>query len=302
MRHITKIDAHQHLWDVEKNYYPWLTEGDLEVEILGDYSALRRNYLIDDYLADIAHQNVVKSVHLHGEWDYDDPVGETRWLQAIADRHGYPHGIVSYANLADPAVEYVLEQHAAFSNMRGIRMLLNWDEDPALRAGFAARGDYLVSDDWRSGYRLLEKYGFSYDFQIYWRQMADAADVARSFPNIQTILDHTGMPIDRSEDGVRGWREGMRRLAAEPNTAVKISALGVIFQDEWSVEAIRPFVLDTIEMFGVERTMFAGNFPVDRIFLDYDSIFDAYGEIVSDFSATEIAMLFHDSAARIYRV
>src|SRR5882724_10593372 len=57
------IDGHMHLWDIDKNYYPWLTD-QMRALWIGDYAKIRRNYLVSDYLRDAEGENVVKSVHL----------------------------------------------------------------------------------------------------------------------------------------------------------------------------------------------------------------------------------------------
>ena len=88
------IDPHHHLWDLEQHRYPWLQD-EVKPAAFGDYTALRKSYLLEDFLADARNQNVVKSVHLDVGFDPADPAGETRWLQGLADRHGFPHGIAS---------------------------------------------------------------------------------------------------------------------------------------------------------------------------------------------------------------
>ena len=93
----------------------------------------------------------------------------------------------------------------------------------------------------------------------------------------------------------------MEMLAACPNVAVKISGLGMMFHD-WTVQTIRPFVIDTITIFGVERSMFASNFPVDGMYSSYDVLWNAYLDIVRDLPADDLACLFHDTAERIYRL
>ena len=123
------IDPHHHLWDLENHRYPWLQDG-VKPIVFGDYTALCKSYLLEDFLADARRQNVVKSVHLDVGYDPTDPVGETRWLQALADRHGYPHGIVGYADLSRPDVEDLLAAHCEAPNFRGIRQSLNYDPDP----------------------------------------------------------------------------------------------------------------------------------------------------------------------------
>ncbi len=193
------VDSHHYLCDLGTNYYPWLMDEPIWKRVLGDYTPIRRSYLIDEFLADARPQNVVKSVHLQMGWDFRDPVGETRWLQGIADqRGGYPHGIVGFARLEADDIDEVLEGHLEFRNFRGIRQILNWDPDPV--RSFVDRPDYMTDPKWLDGFARLRPRFLSFDLQIYYPQMGDAADLARRFPDVQIILDHAGMPIDRDPE------------------------------------------------------------------------------------------------------
>lgn len=294
------IDAHHHLWNLDELRYPWLEEEKAEA-FFGSYERIRRNYLLSDYLADCANRDVVKSVHLQAEHDPSAPVKETEWLQSVADAPdsgGFPHAIVAFADLSEPGVEAVLEAHCAYPNVRGIRQILNYHEDE--RYTYTPR-NLLDDERWREQFGLLDKYGLSFDMQLYHRQMPQGAKLARTHPDTRIIVNHTGMPLERDEEGLAGWRRGMEMLAACDNVAVKISGLGMCDPD-WTVESLRPFVLRTIDTFGVERCLFASNFPVDKVFSDYDTLFDAFDEITAGFSGSERAALFHDNAARFYRL
>jgi predicted TIM-barrel fold metal-dependent hydrolase len=293
------IDPHHHLWDLGRNKYPWLQERPLRPRVEGDVSPIARDYLLEDYRADTRNQNVVKSVAVESGWDPSDPVGEAAWLQGLADKHGFPHGIVARATLDAPDVERVLEAHAAYQNVRGIRHIVNWHPDPVKT--YVDRPDLIRTAEWRRGFSLLRRFGFSFDLQLYPAQMADAAALAHEFPDVPIILNHAGMPVDRDGQGLDLWRRGMRELAAAPNVAVKISGLGVVDR-QWTVKSIRPFVLQTIEAFGVSRCMFASNFPVDKLWSDFDALYAAFREVTEPFSAAERRQLFHDNAARYYRL
>jgi predicted TIM-barrel fold metal-dependent hydrolase len=293
------IDPHHHLWDLEHNRYPWLQTRPLTPRLEGDIEPIARSYVIDDYLKDVRKHNVVKSVHVECGWDPDNPVGETAWLQSVADRHGFPHGIVARAELDALEVEEILAGHAQYKNTRGIRHIVCWHRDPV--KSYVARPDLLIDSRWRHGFRLLRKFGFSFDLQLYPSQMSGALDLARSYPETLIILDHAGMPVDRDEEGIQTWRQGLRGLAAAPNVVVKISGLGAV-DWHWTVESIRPFVLETIDIFGVDRCMFASNFPVDKLFSDFDSLYSAFYSITRDFSPGEKRRLFHDNAARYYQL
>ena len=246
---------------------------------------------------------LVKSVHVQAEWDHEsDPVGETAWLQSVADSdasRGMPHAIIGFADLAQPESPDLIARHAEHANWRGIRHMLNWAEDPKWR--FTDRNDLMTDPDWLRGYRALADHDGSFDLQVWPWQLADAADLAHRVPEVPIVLDHTGMPRDWDEAGVKVWRNGMKALANTDNVSVKISALGM-FAGEFTADRIRQFVLDSIEIFGVDRCMFASNYPVDMLFSSYAAIWDAYDEITSDFSDAERDKIFKSNAERYYRI
>jgi len=295
-------DPHHHLWDLEKHHYPWLAKP--VDHFAGDYSSIRRTYLVKDFLKDALPAGIVKSVHLQAEFDHtQDPAKETEWLQGVHDSpgsKGLPTAVVGYADFSAPDVERVLARHAAFPTMRGIRQILNWSADrPELR--FIGRGDLMGDRKWRAGYRLLARFGMSFDMQVWPWQLAEAAALAQEIPEVPMILNHTGLPIRRDRDGIEEWRKGMRALAAVPHVNVKISGLGM-FQRSFKADDIKPFVLDTIETFGVGRSMFASNFPVDSLASSYVHLWECYDAITARFPAGERSRLFHDNAVRIYRL
>ena len=109
------------------------------------------------------------------------------------------------------------------------------------------------------------------------------------------------LPADRSPAGLDGWRQAIRLAAEQPNIAIKISGIGVK-GEAWTVEANRPIVLDTIDAFGPDRCLFASNFPVDSLVVDFDTLFNGFKTITRGFSASDRAKMFHDNAARIYRL
>ena len=297
----TFIDTHHHLWDLENNPYPWLTEG--IDHFIGDYSIFRRTYLISHLHEDAKGLPLAKSVHVQAEWDHEsDPVGETAWLQSVADSddsRGMPHAIIGFADLSQPDAPELVARHAEYPNWRGIRHMLNWAEDPTWR--FTDRNDLMTDADWLRGYRALADHDGSFDLQVWPWQLEDAADLAHRVPNVPIVLDHTGMPRDWDDAGIELWRKGMSALASADNVSVKISALGM-FSGEFTADRIRGFVLDTIDIVGVDRCMFASNYPVDMMFSSYAAIWHAYDEITADFSDSDRQKLFETNAERYYRI
>jgi predicted TIM-barrel fold metal-dependent hydrolase len=292
------VDAHHHLWDHGRNVYPWL-RGELHDRGWGDIRPLQRNYLVGDLLADATGQGLAKSVHVQANFDPSNPVGETAWLEEVAAEHRLPTAIVGFADFTAENVHALLDAHAHASNrMRGIRQVLNRHSDPKLNR---APEDYLASDAWAANLGLLSRYGWSFDAQVYYQQMPALAVLAHRYPDIQFVLDHAGMPAERDEAGIDGWRRGMQQLATCPNVAVKLCGYGMV-DNRWTVESLRPFVLQPIEWFSPERCMFGSNFPVDRLMSSYDRLWSAYREITAAFSADERRQLFRTTAERIYRI
>jgi len=291
------IDPHFHLWDLDNNYYPWLSDG-VKPSAFGDYTAINKTYLIEDYLSDAKNQNVVKAVHLDVGYDPSDPAGETRWLQGVADKHGFPHGIVGYADLRKADVGKLLDEHMQCANFRGIRQSMNFHKDTAKT--YLTEPEVSRTPEWRRGFQELANRNLSFDLQLYYWQMEEFLQLAADFPDLHIILNHTGMQVDGPEH-FEGWRKGMRILSQAPNVACKISGLGM-GNWNWTTEEITPYVEEAIGVFGVDRCMFASNFPVDKLFSSYDAIFDAFKTITKSYATEERSKLFHANAERLYRL
>jgi len=293
------IDAHHHLWDLGLGTYPWLAATGRDEMVFGDTTPLRRNYLPADLRADAARQNLVASVHIEAGWDAADPVGETRWLDGLAAHESLPMVFVVAAPLHRPEAEAVLAAHRAFARVRGVRFILSWHDDPKKR--FAERPDFMTDAAWLAGFALLRKFDLSFDLMIYPGQMAEAARLAARFPDIAIIVNHAGSPVDRDAAGMAQWRRGLGLLAAQPNVAIKISDL-VAYDHHWTIDSLRPVVLACIDAFGTDRALFASDAPVAGLHATYDEAYGAFKTIVTDFSAAEQRRLFHDNAARLYRI
>ncbi len=299
MDEVKVVDAHHHLWDLDALHYPFLTDAVADDFFLGEYGAIRRNYLARDFRRDSADQNVVKTVHVEAECNRDRQVDETRWLTGVHAAHGFPNAIVGHAWFDRENTEEILAAHAEFPLVRGIRSKPRTAPSPA---EMTPGGPGTMQDErWLAGFALLEKYRLSWDLRVPYWHLAEAAEVARAFPGTQIVLNHTGFPWDRSPAGLAAWREGMAALAARPNVHVKISCL-CLREGPWTVAGNRPVVLETIELFGVDRCMFASNFPVDRLRASYDTIYTAFKAIVADFPAADRAKLFAENAMRFYRI
>ena len=291
------IDAHHHFWDPATNYHPWLRDEPMIAFRYGDYAPLKQPFLPADYRRVADRHNVVANVTMEGEWDPRDPLGESRWMQQLAASSGSPQAHVAQIWLdADDAAE-VLAAQAAFAIVKSVRHKPRAAASPE----YVERGapGSLSCPRWRAGYAELAQFGLRFDLQVPWWHLYEAAELAGDYPATPLILNHTGLPSERSPAALAGWREALRALADAPHAWLKISGLGLPGQP-WRLDDNRKLIRDAIDIFGVHRCMFASNFPVDGLCGSFDVIYNGFKQAVADLPPAQQRRLFHDNAAACY--
>ena len=281
------IDTHMHLWDIA-NGYKWLPHV--------AKGALNHNFLVKDYLEMSKGTPISQMIHIECGGFPDNPVLETKWVQEQADRYGCPQGIAAFAQLNRADVEKTLKGHLEYPNLRSIRMPLNY-----VAGSFGAdRDDYMRDPDWRRGYALLSKYNLPFEMQIYDTQIPDAAELARSFPDILIILEHLGWPLKAEEEDMPLWRDRLAEIAQYPNVFLKISCIGWIFQKN-DEKAILPYIREALHLFGVDRCMVGSNCPPDSLFIPFHEIFRIFKTALAPYSDKDQEKVFYANAKKIYR-
>ncbi len=258
-------------------------------------------------------------------------VGEVEFVQGIAAQSASGHygstvvagAIVGNANLMlGDGVTPVLEALSFAGNVRfrGIRCTTAWDASPEVTAARATAPGMLAEPKFREGAACLQRLGLSYDAILYHPQLPELADFARALPDLTIILNHVGRPLGigpyagRRDELMEGWRRGIDAVAECPNVVVKVGGLGnPISGFDWHqrtlppgsreiAQAAAPYYLYCIEKFGADRCMFESNFPVDKQSYSYTVCWNAFKRLTRDFSGGEQADLFHNTAARAYRL
>ena len=293
------VDAHHHLWDLEANpHYPWLLNP-VQPSHMGDYSALQKSYRLADYLADFGSNPPVASVHVEANWRDDDPVHETKWLQTLADRAGYPQAIVCYVDLAADDAPAVLERQAQFRNVRGVRRMVAPAGEglPALRPG----ATILCDQRFLKNLKLLRRFDLSFDLQATPAIMEDAVRMADAHPDLPVALTHMGLPLDRSADGLSFWRHKLALMSRRPNVFVKLSGLAML-DPHWTPASIAANVRIVTDLFGPDRCMFGTNFPVDKLRAAPAALLTAFAASLTGFTDQERHAILAGTAARFYRL
>ena len=293
------IDAHHHFWDLNQNYYPFLSDKIDENFFLGNYEFIRKNYLPNDYLNDSKEHNVIGTIHCEAEWDRNDQVGETRWLENLSKKNKFPNAIVAHAWFHKNNSEEIIAKQASFDMVKGIR------SKPITK--LSPNSDDLTGEgsmqdiNWRNGLKLLEKYNLNYDLRIPNWHLEEAIEIVRLIPNTKVIINHAGFPWDRTKQGMEYWRKGIKLMSLEPNTFIKLSEFGVKDKD-WDYSQNEQIIKELIDLFSPQRCMFASNFPVSKIKISFKDLYNNYKKIVKSFSSDEKKWLFAKTASEVYNL
>lgn len=291
------VDAHHHLWRVRD--LPWLS-GPIRPRIFGEYEALRRDYLGDEYGRQVRAAGFTDSVYVQANWPLERSVDEVRWVQRQHEETGWPSAIVGAADLLAPgAVGTFAAQREASELMRGIRLQLHWHENEQYR--FAARPDQMHDPVLRENIARLAEFGWVFELQVFAGQMRDAARFVAEFPEITFVLVHAGMLESTRRDHVEPWRAGLEQLAAEPNVFCKLSGQGT-FVRRIDTELIDLVLTTSLELFGSRRCLFGTNLPVETIWTDAATLTSAWFAALARHPVRVRQDVLATTARRVYRL
>jgi predicted TIM-barrel fold metal-dependent hydrolase len=288
------VDAHVHLFDHTANRHEFLERRDETFEALvGDYAALPRTYLLDDYLRDSGSRRV-EGIVWH-EFLSTDPVREAQWGQALADASPIPQAVVALVEFRDPALEERLDFYRSLRNVTAVREHLGWDFADPLRR-FAARPDLLTDPAWRAGLSRLGGWDVACGLEVFAHQLPELLDVVRGHPDIRFTMAVMGWPLDLTADGQARWRRDVAAISRCQNVCASISAVECVLGRDWTVAAARPWVETLIDDFGPERCMLGAHLPIARLSYGFEFLHDAYDELLVSLSPGEQARLFGATA------
>jgi predicted TIM-barrel fold metal-dependent hydrolase len=296
------LDAHHHFWKLDgTGHYPWLQEAYDESFFLGDYTPILHTFLLEEYRSATFGFPVIGTVHVEAERDVDEEVAETQFIQSLheIDPH-FPAAAVGHASFTSPKLHEVLQQHAQSGIVRGIRAKPRTATSPS----DSVRGEpnTLGDQHWISGLAALESYGFSWDLRVPYWHLTEAAEVLSDLPATTVVLNHCGLPLDRSSVGLATWRRGMEDLAALPKVMVKVSELGLP-HNRWDRASNERVIAETVSIFGFERSMFASNLPVATLTAaNFGEIITTVLHALPNATHDQIDQLFARTAAECYRI
>ena len=273
-----RIDAHHHFWRYTPQEYGWIDDA---------MAAIRRDFLPRDLAAEIASAGIDAVVSVQACHTVD----ETEFLLEQAAQHSWIAGVVGWVPLIDPTVGDVLARLAAHPCLRGIRHVLQAEPDA-----------YMDRPDFNAGIAQLRALNLTYDILIYHSQLPAAIRLVDRHPGQVFVLDHIAKPAIRAGE-LQPWARDMAELARRPNVFCKLS--GIVTEADyktWSYEQILPYMQTALDAFTPARLMFGSDWPVCRVATTYSGWVNTVDRFASTLSDTEREALFHDTAARAYRL
>jgi L-fuconolactonase len=278
------IDTHVHLWDLDRLRLPWIEKG----------TPLARSYVIKDYQTAIAGQNVVKGVYMEVDVDARDLVAEAEFVLETCRRGDTPLvAAVIGGRPADEGFGAYLRRFRGNRYLKGVRQVLH---------SASAKPGYCLTPAFVRGIRLLGEQGLSFDLCMRPTDLGDAVKLAEACPDTRFILDHCGNGPVYAEDRSQ-WQRDMERLARLRNVvACKISGIVVQAREKWTADHLAPVINHSLDSFGPDRVMFAGDWPVCTLRATYRQWLDALKSIVRNRPAADQRRLLHDNAVRVYGI
>lgn len=286
------IDTHQHLWDLGKFRLPWTK----------NEPKLAKNHLMSDYLtatADLGKvggqpAHMVKTIYMEVDVDPAQQTAEAEYVLDLCTRADNPMAaaVVSGRPASDGFEKY-LEPFKNSACIKGVRQVLHGPSTPA---------GYCLDKKFVRGIRLLGERGLSFDLCVRPGELLDAAKLIDQCPDTRFILDHCGNgDVQAKERGQ--WEKDMAAVAKRKQVVCKVSGIVVTAKPErWTAEDLAPIIKHTLEVFGPDRVMFGGDWPVCTKTATFKQWFQALASIVGGRGAEEQRKLFHDNAVRVYRL
>jgi L-fuconolactonase len=283
------IDTHLHIWDFNQ----------LNYSAFKGHPLFGRSYQIEDYQRDCGDLDIEAMVFLECYADFSSTNGqyieEIKFVEESSKRDPRIRGIVPMAPVEWGArVETILEEmrdnHPA---VKGIRRIVEFDKDPR---ALALSGNFI------EGVNRLAKFGYHFEINVNHTQMDIVKDFVKMVPEVRMILDHCGKP-GIVEGAIEQYQNDVAELSKHPNLWIKLSDLPVeADHNSWTEDDLRPYIDATIESFGFDRTIYAGDYPICLQATTLPRWVEVLDEALSGCSQEELWNFYRENANKFYNL
>ena len=277
------IDSHQHVWDLDRAPYPWLGP---------DLPEWNRTFTFDELRPQLARAGVTSTVLVQSADNHAD----TELMLSVADANAEVAAIVAYVPLDQPEeAARRLAELRQDSRVVGVRNLIHHQPDP----------DWILRPEVDEGLTVLEEAGVAFDYvAVLPRHLQNLPVLVERHPGLRIVIDHLAKPpIGAAEAAREPWWSLIAAAAEGPLVHAKVSGLYPAAEPAtWTVEGVRPFVDRALELFGPDRLMYGGDWPISVVAGGYGRVFDGLMEVLSDLSAADRELVLSGTARRFYEI
>jgi len=272
------VDTHVHFWDLDRFHYFWLKP---------EYGILYQTYLPEQIRQEMDKAGVQRGVFVQA----NHLLEENDWVLNLAETHTWIAGMVGWVDLTNPQVGAVLDKYMRNRRFKGIRHLIHEEADDR----------WLLRPDVQPGLEALTQRGLTYDIVALPRHLPYLPEVVSRHPKLNFVVDHMAKPPIASGD-LDAWARGMQAVAALPNVYCKVSGLLTEAKPGTWPEALKPVLQIGIELFGFDRLMFGGDWPVSLLASSYKEVVDATQAALAGAPEADLVKFWSGNATRFYRL
>ena len=275
----TKVDTHMHFWDLDRFQYFWLKP---------EYGILNQTYLPEQIRPAMEEAGVERGVFVQA----NHLLEENDWVLSLAQTHPWIAGVVGWVDLTHPRVGALLDTYVRNPRFKGVRHLIHEEADDR----------WLLRSDVQPGLEALAARGLTYDIVALPRHLPYIPEVISRHPKLNFVIDHMAKPPIASRQ-LDTWARNMEAVAAFPNVYCKVS--GLITEatpGAWTPEELKPAIRIGAELFGFDRLMFGGDWPVSLLASSYQEVVGAMQAVLAGASEASLGRFWSENAVRFYRL
>ena len=274
-----RIDAHHHVWSLDRGDYGWLQPTPALAPIYRDFS-----------LADLQPLLATAQIEATVLVQAAPTLAETRFLLDVArGSEGLVRGVVGWADLSAADAVATLESLANEPLLKSIRPMLqdlpdaDWINRPEVQPALAA----------------LPELGLRFDALVKPRELKALLRALERHPDLAVVIDHCGKP-GIAGGGWQPWAEDLGALARHTRAHCKLSGMVTEAGRGWTVDMLRRYVAQVLECFGPQRVLWGSDWPVLTLAASYSEWSRATDALLAELSATDAAAIRGGNARRFY--
>lgn len=276
MKSPPRIDSHQHLWQIARGDYGWLTPA---------LAPLYRDFGPEDLAPLLSQHDIAATILVQAA----PTEAETRFLLETAAATPFVAGVVGWADFEAPDAAERIAALAADRLLVGLRPMVQDIPDP----------NWLARPDLAPAFAALKTHGLVFDALVKPPQIPALLKLLDRETELPVVIDHGAKP-DLTTADLSAWRDGIAALAARPNTACKLSGLVTEAAPGWTDETLQPAIAHLLACFRPQRLLWGSDWPVVTLRASYPQWLGAAQRLTAALPAEDRAAIFGGNAARIY--